>query len=441
MSADQEWAARARERRASIRAAAELREEREAIQKEGPKVSEGVAGALLGSALPVTPAAAYYGLAGEVVDVIEPHTEADPVGILAQFLAMYGNAVGGAPHFRVGADEHRANLNVLVVGDTSTGRKGTSEGQARRIFKTADPEWEKNRTMGGLSTGEGLIAAVQDKPDVPTDKRLLVVEAEFARVLRVMGREGSTLSPIIRTAWDSGRLSVMTRNSPLQATGAHISIIGHATPTDLLRHMDSADTENGFANRFLFIRVHRSKYLPEGGALTDADLAPLCSRTAESLDAARRIQEVRRDEQARKLWNDAYPRLTEARTGLLGVVTARGAAQVLRLSLVYALLDSSSLVRREHLQAALALWEYADLSARQIFGESLGDPWANRILRELRAVKPEWVSRTEISDALGRNASGRELLVAFAILEKSGLAEPRLDRATGGRPSELWRAL
>jgi hypothetical protein len=385
---------------------------------------------------------ALCGLAGDVVNTIEPHTEADPVAILFQFLVMFGNAVGGAPYFNVGADEHRANLNVLLVGDTSTGRKGMSEGQARRIFKSADPEWAKTRTVGGLSTGEGLVAAVQDKDDgSSTDKRLLVFEAEFARTLRVMRREGSTLSPIIRSAWDSGNLSVMTRGDPLRATDAHISIVGHATPSDLLRHMDSNDTENGFANRFLFVRVRRSKSLPDGGSLTDADLSPLSKRTEGALDAARRTLEVRRDDDGRTLWHSVYDRLTEPRPGLLGVVTARAAAQVVRLALVYALLDSSRLVRRNHLEAALAVWNYAELSARQIFGESLGDPWANHILEELRALRPEWMKRTDISDALGRHAPARDLEVAFRTLKRSGLAETRRDTTTGGRPSELWRAL
>ena len=392
-------------------------------------------------AWPVLDDAALYGLAGDVVQTIEQHTEAAPVGILVQYLVMFGNAVNGAPYFKVGADEHRANLNVILVGDTSTGRKGMSEGQARRIFKTADPAWAKNRTVGGLSTGEGLVAAVQDKPDGSTDKRLLVFEAEFARTLRVMRREGSTLSPIIRSAWDSGNLSVMTRGNPLQASDAHISIIGHATPSDLLRHMDSGDTENGFANRFLFIRVRRSKSLPDGGSLTDAELSPLSRRTESALDAARRTLEVRRDDDARDLWHSVYDRLTEPRPGLLGVVTARAAAQVVRLSLVYALLDESSLIRREHLESALAVWDYAETSARQIFGDSLGDPWANRILEELRAVRPEWVKRSELSDALGRNAPARDLVVAFSILKRSGLAETTKDATTGGRPAELWRAL
>jgi hypothetical protein len=54
------------------------------------------------------------------------------------------------------------------------------------------------------------------------DKRCLVVEAEFARVLNMTARDGNILSAVIRDAWDHGRLRTMTRFDPLRATGAHI---------------------------------------------------------------------------------------------------------------------------------------------------------------------------------------------------------------------------
>jgi hypothetical protein len=84
-------------------------------------------------------------------------------------------------------------------------------------------------------------------------------------VLKVMTREGNTLSPVIRNAWDSGDLRSMTKNSEAQATGAHISINGHITKDDLRRLLTATESANGFAKRFLFAAVRRSKVLPEGG--------------------------------------------------------------------------------------------------------------------------------------------------------------------------------
>ena len=52
-----------------------------------------------------------------------------------------------------------------------------------------------------------------------TDTRLLVVENEFASVLRMTERPGNTLSAILRDAWDARTLQSMTKGSPARATG------------------------------------------------------------------------------------------------------------------------------------------------------------------------------------------------------------------------------
>ena len=104
----------------------------------------------------------YHGPLGELVQLIEPHTEADPLAILTQLLVAFGNAVGRTPYVAIEADKHYPNLFTVLVGDTSKARKGTSWGQARRVIASADPQWEE-RIMGGLSSGEGLIAQVCER--------------------------------------------------------------------------------------------------------------------------------------------------------------------------------------------------------------------------------------------------------------------------------------
>jgi hypothetical protein len=64
----------------------------------------------------------------------------------------------------------------------------------------------------------------------------MVIEPEFAGVLKTIRREGNTLSPVIRQVWDDGPLQTLTKNSPMRVTESHISIIGHITMVELLRH-------------------------------------------------------------------------------------------------------------------------------------------------------------------------------------------------------------
>src|SRR6516225_8939068 len=82
---------------------------------------------------PVLDDAALYGLGGEVVSCIAPHTESDPVALLLTYLACFGNAIGRGPHYLVEDTRHFANLFVLLAGATAKARKGTSADRVRAI--------------------------------------------------------------------------------------------------------------------------------------------------------------------------------------------------------------------------------------------------------------------------------------------------------------------
>ena len=104
------------------------------------------------SAWPTMDEAAYQGLAREVVEAIKPHSEADPVAILIQFLALAGNAMGRTAYYLVEDDRHHTNLFAVLVGESSKARKGTSLGRVRAIMKVADQGWSDDRLKGGLSS-------------------------------------------------------------------------------------------------------------------------------------------------------------------------------------------------------------------------------------------------------------------------------------------------
>jgi hypothetical protein len=383
---------------------------------------------------------AYHGLAGDVVRAIKPHSEADPVAILIQLLAYTGNAIGRAPHYLVEGDQHRANLYVVLVGETAKARKGTSAGRVRSIIRYADPIWTEKRNRSGLSTGEGLIDQVRDgdddDPGAP-DKRLLVAEPEFAQALAVMERPGNTLSPVIRAAWDGLTLSTLTRHAPLTATGTHISIVGHITNAELRTRLTRTDLADGFANRFLFVLVRRSKLLPHGGAIGDGDIKLLGERIGTVVEEMRTVDRITMTDDARVKWETIYESLSAARPGLLGAITARAEAQTIRLALIYALLDRSHQIDTSHLRAALAVWEYCEASAIYIYGDALGDPVADDICRALRHAGDAGMNRTAIRDLFGRHQSAGRISAALGLLATSGRARCEPSR-TEGRSAEMW---
>lgn len=406
---------------------------------------------------------AFHGVVGEMVQLIEPHSEADPAALLVQFLVMFGNLIGRHAHFTAEADRHFTNLFAVLVGQTAKGRKGTSLGQIRQILAQVDPVWASKRDMGGLASGEGLIWAVRDEiheksaikvngritgyQDVivdagEDDKRLMVVEPEFARVLQASERESNTLSAIIRQAWDTGNLRILTKNKAACATEAQISIIGHITSDELRRLLSSTAAGNGFANRFLWVCTRRSKLLPEGGALSEVDFGPVLRSIQTAADFARTTGKMNRDNEAKALWAITYAELSDGKLGLLGAVTSRAESQVMRMACVYALLDCSATVRSEHLRAALAVWRYCMDSAAFIFGDALGDPTADAIMAELRS-RPSGMARHEIRDFFARNKSSPEIERALSLLQEHGLARMEREREQPGqiRPTERWFAI
>ena len=387
---------------------------------------------------PAPPAdAAFAGLAGEIVDVLAPSTEADPTAILVQLLVAAGSALGRHPHYRVGAARHGTNEFAILVGPSGSGRKGSSWDAVGAVVATVDEAFVTDRVAGGLSSGEGLIYHVRDgQHGPPCDPRLLVIEPEFASVLKTSSREVNTLSPVLRNAWDGRVLQVITKHDPVRASGAHVSIIGHITADELLRYVSGLEMANGFINRFLIIAVRRVRLLPEGGEPDQAALAPLLARLQDALRRAATPKALGFDAQARTLWWDTYSHLSAPRPGLLAAVLGRPEAHVVRLALIYALLDGQDAIGIGHLKGALALWDYTARSAAYVFADSLGDRVADEIWRAI-CDHDSPITRSQIRDLFERNKTKTQIDAALGALVAAG----RIERRTlpgRGRPVEVW---
>ncbi|MGH2842648.1 MAG: DUF3987 domain-containing protein [Solirubrobacteraceae bacterium] len=384
-------------------------------------------------------AGAYHGLLGEIVKRLEPETEADPVAILTQLLVAFGTAVGRGAFFQVEATLHYPHEFLLLVGESARSRKGSSWDHVRRLICEADPTIAQ-RILTGLASGEGLVWAVRDPtaqdPGI-SDRRLLALEPEFASVLKNANREISTLSPTLRSAWDGRPLQLLTRTAPARASSAHISVIGHITATELRHHLTAIELANGLANRFILVCCRRTQLLPEGGntdPLSETGLVPLLTAAIKHAHTAGRL---RLDPTARELWHHAYHQLaTTQPAGIAGAICARAEAHIIRLAILYALADTQRQINTEHLQAALALYDYATRSASWALQGASGDPLAEQIHATLKAV-PGGLTRSQISNALQHNQPAEQIQQALNALTLAGRAT-RTKIPTAGRPAERW---
>lgn len=393
---------------------------------------------------------AHIGFAGEFVLAVMHHTEADPAALLFQFLVCFGNCVSTNGFYLHERTRHHGREFALIVGQSAKARKGTSWNIVKEIFKLADPKWSKNRIVTGLASGEGVVHSVRDpQNDVDDhgnqttvsgveDKRLMVVESEFASVLSVSGRDGSTLSEVLRNAWDSGDIQTLTKNNPLRATNAHISIIGHITETELNKRMGSNAIFNGFANRFLVVCAKRARLLPDGGNLSDDDFEMLATTLAKVIDAGRKVSRMTRSEEARQLWHEVYPKLSGDRPGNFGAITSRAEAHVLRLSIIYALLDGGSQIELCHLKAALECWRYCQESAFYIWGDLAQGGIAEKIRIALAGAGEQGLTRSQLNNALGGRVPADEFSPELQKMISSQEVIP-IVKATAGRPVTIYR--
>lgn len=380
--------------------------------------------------------AALHGPVGSFVRSCSPYTEADDAALLVTALVIVGNNLGKGPHVLAGNARHPAALYAALVGETGKGGKGTSWSVDREMARLAFGDGYLEQVQGGFGSGEKLIDVLAGSDEEPArDHRVLVVEPEMARMLKVAARETSILSMTLRNGWDGYPLEARSRGTTSVARDHHIGVVAHITAEELRLRLSEADTYGGFANRFLWVAVRRARRLPKGGNVPDELLASHARTIGEAVSRARTVGQVVRTPAAEDRWAELYDVMGDDEPGgLLSAVITRAEQQVLRLSLVYCLLDGARAIDVGHLDAAWALWRYCRQSAGLLFGERSVNPDADRLLTAIRAAGPRGLDLQGQMAVFGRNRKAAAMSALRSDLEARGLITTYEDpEKTGGR--------
>lgn len=390
---------------------------------------------------------AYEGPIGDFLHEVDPSTEATVAGILAHLLPAIGTYIGPGPFTSTSGDRQSARVNTVLVGPTSTGRKGTSRVPVDRLMKLVEPGFWMEQCVGGLSTGEGLINKVADKKEwneeleeeevVPVDKRCHAIEPEFSRVLVQIRRPENILSQVLRECFDSGNLYVLTRNNPLQAIGAHISVTAHITAEELAARFSGIEMANGFGNRFLWFFVRSDKIKPFCDPFPDGAFERFALRIRHLGNLP--DSEITLAPQTREMWQQIYPSLRAEKPGFAGMMLARGSSIVLRVALIYSLLDPAprsvkKMIWPIHLNAALAVWRYNEESVRLLFGKRAGTSLGDSILKQL-AEGP--LTKEQLNGHVSKGQR-QELRPVLRELEAAALIQSSKRKEGTGRPATVY---
>lgn len=402
--------------------------------------------------------ACLYGLVGDVAHAGSNNTEANPFAIAAAMLAYLGAAVGRGPYMPIGDDWNHARLFMVHVGRSSRGRKGTAKKLIFRInnaVKALDEYLVPQVHRGGLSTREGLALMIHDgykdgKNEVPAieDKRLLVVESEFANILHQSKRDGNTLSAALRDAWDGTSIRPAVKTCRVWASDPHIGIIGDVTPSELRELMHTRELTNGFANRFIFFWAEGDKVLPFPQYTPKDVVEALADRVSQVLQFSGADRHVDKDvmrmdfsPEAASLYALLYKGELRDRsagehiTGLLD----RRAPVLLRLAMLFALTDQTSVIAVEHINAAMAWVRYWVDSVKFIFqsavdeaGAAATTDTAQRLVNYL--TERGQATRTELSKGCFSGHISKAMLDK-ALDELIAASPPAIEVVTVPRPN------
>jgi Protein of unknown function (DUF3987) len=328
-----------------------------------------------------------YGLIGDIARAGSKDTEANPFAIAANALAYMSAAVGRACFMAVGNVWHHARINTAQVGRSALGRKGEAASLIHRIDKALRQTYGDSMApqvhRGGLSTREGLVLLIHDgfaegRRETPPidDKRLWVLESEFANVLAQARRDGNTLSTALRDVWDGVSIRPAVKTSRIYATDPHIALSVAITPSELCAKLSAGELSNGFANRFMFLWAERTRLLPFPRATTQSEVNDMAGRVAEVIRFAQGDKSgvndtirVELSAEAVALWVKLYSGELNARNSgeRVNALLDRRPPTLLRIAMLLALTDKTATVQEHHINAALAWIRYWSDSVRFIF--------------------------------------------------------------------------
>lgn len=414
---------------------------------------------------------AFHGPLKDIVDLATKNSEAAGVAVAANVIALFSAVIGRVPYMWVGDGKIHARPFFLIVGKSAKSRKGTAEALPRRLFEKVDellhdriPNYvDLEIHGGGLSSGEGLAYAIRDpsdttdKDDSPKDpgvpdKRLLVVEPEFAGALANCRRETSTLSAVIRNLWDGRDLAPLTKNNRTHASNPHVLLIGHITGREFVEKTRQLEISNGLLNRFLLLHVQRDKLAALPEPTPESEIIRLAEKIADAVEFAIAGRfgssdglEVKMSADACRVWKELYPAISADLPGITGDLTARSEVYVRMLAMIFALMDSSTMVEPVHIRAGVHWLDYVAKSIRYIFGSEAGqmrlvalEAFAQEVLAVIKTKGT--ATRTDIHDAFQRHKTADELNEVLEYLLSATPARiEALQVKTPGRPRTVYR--
>lgn len=342
----------------------------------------------------------FHGIAGLLANESAPLVGVSREAVLFQFLIFVGNMCAHNFYFNLGGSKLYLNDYLLIVGETSKAKKGTSLKTVKYFIEKINEEYFNTCIRTGVNSGEGLVNAVRDRvitseknkkgeiietvlDEGGKSKIALFIEPEFSRLMKSGKRDGNTATEILRQAWDGDYLEVVVKKDSCSSSDHHISMIGHITQSEFGFLNSNVDSTNGYLNRFLFCRIFNGEPVPlpiSFDTLSFSFMPRL--HAAMSFIKNSEFGEIKFEEDAIPLWNEIYIEFYNSQDDSNAELYARTPTHMLKVAMTFAVLDCSYFISKEHLLAAKAIIDYSNDSIKFIFSS----PSKVKIGKEQRVI-------------------------------------------------------
>ncbi|MFE5092099.1 hypothetical protein ACFRCI_17340 [Streptomyces sp. NPDC056638] len=151
-----------------------------------------------------------YGPIGAAVKQAQPHTEADPIGVLGAAYALLSAAFNG--QVLQPGNSRPAVVWTVLVGRSTIGGKGRALNAAKAVCEDAIGKFLADRTKKGIKNAPTLIRILTEaekgtaKSETGPDGRVIMLCEEWGATLKTLNRD-SQFSEHFRMAWDGEAIS------------------------------------------------------------------------------------------------------------------------------------------------------------------------------------------------------------------------------------------
>lgn len=403
-----------------------------------PAVGQNAAVAAVGGVLPRLDAAARVGLIGDTAQYFEQHSGADYEPLALGLLAELGAYLGARSWIPIPAPERQyPKLFGVVVGPSSGGKEQVIRWPLELLGRV-DPNWADDRMMWGISSGEGLVEAIQavdrDANKAGEPGQVLIALGEIGQLMAQLKRDGSTTLPILLRAWDDdGRLQVPTRKDPLRLDRSHIGLMALTTPQQFKRGFDQSAWESGFGNRFMVAYNSGTKPPSAYDSRIDSTVFNQLVTAWQQRLARRPTGPMGFTANGQAFWDSTQDALWQAeRDG--GDRAGRIRAKVLRIAMIYAVAEGMTDIDEPHLRAGIAWLDYHAEVLELLLGSTLGTDAGDTLAQYFADHPGARMSRSEISaEVFQRHCRAGDLTIAIkSCLETGRLRQTYEARRTRG---------